>query len=109
MAATNKSAELRREFVHDFVAVCAEVDFPLVKNSKAFVLKYCKKEVALPERVGRSHQIHLSWVFDQQMFALLQKNCGKKFSVVEDKTTDAREFKILNIEMQSLYALFWLF
>uniref|UniRef100_A0A3Q2PIX1 Uncharacterized protein n=1 Tax=Fundulus heteroclitus TaxID=8078 RepID=A0A3Q2PIX1_FUNHE len=48
-----KSSDSRKEFVEDFVAMCAEADIPLEKMTKLrpFLKKHCKQGGALPENV----------------------------------------------------------
>ncbi|XP_036978819.1 uncharacterized protein LOC119033181 [Acanthopagrus latus] len=94
-----KSSDSRKEFVEDFVAVCAEADIPLEKMTKLrpFLLKHCKQGGALPENVSSLRQIHLPRVFEQHISSVLQKIRGKKYSVVVDETTDARDCSVLNI------------
>jgi hypothetical protein len=96
---TSASADSRQEFIQDFVAVCAESDIPFEKLRKPrpFLVKHCKQGGVLPEDESSLGQTHLPRVFDQHMTALLQKIRGKKFAVVVDKTTDARDFSVINI------------
>uniref|UniRef100_A0A3P8SXZ6 U1-type domain-containing protein n=1 Tax=Amphiprion percula TaxID=161767 RepID=A0A3P8SXZ6_AMPPE len=53
-ASTFKSSDSRKEFIEDFVAMCAEADIPLEKMTKLrpFLLKHCKQGGALPENVS---------------------------------------------------------
>uniref|UniRef100_A0A3Q1CDI6 Uncharacterized protein n=1 Tax=Amphiprion ocellaris TaxID=80972 RepID=A0A3Q1CDI6_AMPOC len=68
-ASTFKSSDSRKEFIEDFVAVCAEADIPLEKMTKLhpFLLKHCKQRGVLPENVSSLHQIHLPRVFEQHI------------------------------------------
>lgn len=99
IAGSNKSADLRRQFVEDFVAICAEADIPLEKLEKLrlFMVKHCRQGGALPENVSSLSQIHLPSVFEQHITSVIQKIHGKKFAVVVDETTDARDCSVLNI------------
>uniref|UniRef100_A0A8C9ZMW6 Uncharacterized protein n=1 Tax=Sander lucioperca TaxID=283035 RepID=A0A8C9ZMW6_SANLU len=65
--ATTKSIDARREFVEDFVAMCAEADIPLenMKRIRPFLVKHCKQGGALPENASSLRQTHLPQVFDQ--------------------------------------------
>nr|XP_055073537.1 CGG triplet repeat-binding protein 1-like [Misgurnus anguillicaudatus] len=94
-----KSSDARKEFVEDFVAVCTEADIPLEKMTKLrpFLKKHCKQGGALPESVSSLRQLHLPRVFEQHISSVLKKICGKKYSIVVDETTDARDCSVLNI------------
>ncbi|XP_013881354.1 CGG triplet repeat-binding protein 1, partial [Austrofundulus limnaeus] len=97
---SSTSLEVRREFIEDFVAVCAESDIPLEKMRKLrpFLMKHCKQGGgALPEHVSSLRQVHLPRVFEQHIEAVQKKLQGKKISVVVDETTDARDCSVLNI------------
>uniref|UniRef100_A0A8D0DDQ5 U1-type domain-containing protein n=1 Tax=Sander lucioperca TaxID=283035 RepID=A0A8D0DDQ5_SANLU len=74
--ATPKSIDARREFVEDFVAVCAEADIPLekMKRIRPFLVKPCKQGGALPENASSLRQTHLPPVFDQHTQKVLQEN-----------------------------------
>ena len=52
--ATTKSIDARREFVEDFVAMCAEADIPLekMKRIRPFLVKHCKQGGELPENAS---------------------------------------------------------
>uniref|UniRef100_A0A3Q1FEQ8 U1-type domain-containing protein n=1 Tax=Acanthochromis polyacanthus TaxID=80966 RepID=A0A3Q1FEQ8_9TELE len=60
-ATTFKSSDSRKEFIKDFVAMCAEADFPLEKMTKlhSFLLKHCKQGGVLPENFSSLSHIHL--------------------------------------------------
>ncbi|XP_036001540.1 uncharacterized protein LOC118565359 [Fundulus heteroclitus] len=79
--------------------MCAEADIPLEKMTKLrpFLKKHCKQGGALPENVSSLRQLHLPRVFEQHISSVLKKIRGKKYSVVVDKTTDARDCSVLNI------------
>uniref|UniRef100_A0A3Q1C4K7 Uncharacterized protein n=1 Tax=Amphiprion ocellaris TaxID=80972 RepID=A0A3Q1C4K7_AMPOC len=74
-ASTFKSSDSRKEFIEDFVAMCAEADIPLEKMTKLrpFLLKHCKQRGALPKNVSSLRQIHLSQVFEQHISSVLKK------------------------------------
>ncbi|KAK9976412.1 hypothetical protein ABG768_021617 [Culter alburnus] len=93
-AAAFKSSDSRKEFVEDFVAMCAEADIPLEKMTKLH--PFLKQGGALPENVSSLRQLHLPRVFEQHI-SVLQKIHGKKYSVVVDETADARDCSVLNI------------
>lgn len=97
--ATTKSIEARREFVEDFVAMCAEADIPLekMKRIRPFLVKHCKQGGALPENPSSLRQTHLPRVFDQHMQKVLQEIRGKKLFVVVDETSENRDRSVLNI------------
>nr|XP_057913311.1 uncharacterized protein LOC131107370 [Doryrhamphus excisus] len=99
VTASFKSADLRKDFVEDFVSMCAEADIPLEKLGKIrpFLVKHCKQGGALPENASSLRQLHLPRVFEQHISSVLQKIRGKKLSVVVDETTDARDCSVLNI------------
>ena len=99
ITASSTSADARREFVEDFVAVCAESDIPLhkVKKLRPFLVKHCKQGGALPETETTLRQTHLPRVFDQHISAVLDKLRGKKLALVVDETTDSRDCSVLNI------------
>ena len=102
--ATISSSDSRTEFIEDFVAVCAESDIPLekLKKLRPFLVKHCKQGGALPQHVSSLRQTHLPRVFEQHMNAVLNKIRGKKFAVVVDETTDARDCSVLNIVIGEL-------
>ncbi|KAI7790722.1 hypothetical protein IRJ41_005008 [Triplophysa rosa] len=97
IASTVASSDARREFVEDFVAVCAEADIPYEKMKKLrpFLIKHCKQGGSLPQNESSLRQTHLPRVFEQHMEAVLNKISGKKMWV--DETTDIRDCSILNI------------
>ncbi|KAI7804100.1 hypothetical protein IRJ41_023986 [Triplophysa rosa] len=99
IASTVASSDVRREFVEDFVAVCAEADIPYEKMKKLrpFLIKHCKQGGSLPQNESSLRQTHLPRVFEQHMEAVLNKISGKKMWVVVDETTDIRDCSVLNI------------
>uniref|UniRef100_A0A3Q1EWG6 Uncharacterized protein n=1 Tax=Acanthochromis polyacanthus TaxID=80966 RepID=A0A3Q1EWG6_9TELE len=52
-ASTFKSSDSRKEFIEDFVVMCAEADIPLEKMTKLhpFLLKHCKQGGAIMAHV----------------------------------------------------------
>ncbi|RXM98699.1 hypothetical protein EOD39_12766 [Acipenser ruthenus] len=80
IADSMKSTDARREFVEDFVVVCAEADIRLEKMKlQPFLVKHCRQgELCL--KMNRVYQEHME--------AVLAKIRGKKISVVTDETTD---------------------
>jgi hypothetical protein len=104
ITSTISSADSRVEFIEDFVAVCAASDIPLekLKKLRPFLVKHCKQGGALPQNASSLRQTHLPRVFDQHMTAVLKQIRGKKFAVVVDETTDARDCSVLNIVIGEL-------
>ena len=75
ITSASATADSRREFIQDFVAVYAESDIPLEKIRKLqpFLVKHCKQEGVLAKNESSLQQTHLPHVVDQHMTAVLQK------------------------------------
>ncbi|KAI3371826.1 hypothetical protein L3Q82_006678 [Scortum barcoo] len=102
-ASTFKSSDSRKEFIEDFVAMCAEADIPLEKMTKLrpFLLKHCKQGGALPENVSKFTSPECL----SNNSSVLQKIRGRKYSVVVNETTDARDCSVLNIVIGFMFIL----
>uniref|UniRef100_A0A8D0AZY6 CGG triplet repeat-binding protein 1 n=1 Tax=Sander lucioperca TaxID=283035 RepID=A0A8D0AZY6_SANLU len=67
--AMTQSIDARREFVEDFVAMCAEADIPLekMKRIRPFLVKHCKQGGALPENASSLRETHLPRQFNTML------------------------------------------